>query len=129
MLYAKMTEFYEALEATTKRLEMTDILVQLLQSTPEDVLDLVIYLTQGKLYPDYMGIELGVSEKLAIKAVELSEPGHAKAMILDTVAHICKARGKLDDAIKYMEMAIQEDPEDEGWKETLEKFKGELQES
>lgn len=74
-------------------------------------------------------VNLEEAEKLAIKAVELSEPGHEKAMILDTVANLCKAQGKMDDAIKYMEMAVAEDPDDEGFKETLEKFKEELPES
>jgi len=28
-----------------------------------------VYLTQGRLYPDFMSIELGVADKLAIKAI------------------------------------------------------------
>jgi tetratricopeptide (TPR) repeat protein len=74
-------------------------------------------------------VNLKEAEQLAEKAVELSEPGRSKAMILDTVAHICKSRGNMDDAIKYMQMAVDEDPESEDWKSTLEEFKEELQES
>ena len=69
MEYAAIAETYSLVESTTKRLEMTDYLVELFKKTPPDVIDKVIYLTQGKLYPDYMGIELGIAEKLAIKAV------------------------------------------------------------
>jgi DNA ligase 1 len=32
----------------------------------------VIYLIQGKLHPDYEGIELGMAEKMAIRAISLS---------------------------------------------------------
>ena len=69
MLYAEIAEAYEKIEATTKRLEMTDLLVDLLKKTPEDVIDKVVYLTQGKLYPDFYGLETGVAEKLAVKAL------------------------------------------------------------
>jgi len=69
MDYAVIADAYEKIESTTKRLEMTDLLVGLLKSTPRDVISKVVYLTQGKLYPDFMGIEIGVAEKLAIKAL------------------------------------------------------------
>ena len=69
MKYSLMADAYEKIEATTKRLEMTDYLVEFLKKTPKDAVDKVAYLTQGKLYPDFVGIEIGVAEKLAIRAV------------------------------------------------------------
>jgi len=69
MDYSLVAEAYEKIESTTKRLEMTDYLVEFFKRTPKDVIDKVVYLTQGKLYPDFMGIELGVAEKLAIRAI------------------------------------------------------------
>jgi len=67
--YSAVTEVYEKIENTTKRLEMTDYLVELFKKTPKEIVDKVVYLTQGKLYPDFMGIELGVAERLALKAL------------------------------------------------------------
>jgi DNA ligase 1 len=67
--YAVIADAYEKIEATTKRLEMTDLLVGLLKNTPKDVVAKVVYLTQGKIYPDFVGLEIGVAEKLAIKAL------------------------------------------------------------
>jgi len=67
--YLTIADAYEKIEATTKRLEMTDLLVGLLKNTSKDVIDKVVYLTQGKLHPDFAGIEIGVAEKLAIKAL------------------------------------------------------------
>ena len=69
MQYAVIAEAYEKIEATTKRLEMTDLLVNLLENTPKGVIDKVVYLTQGRLYPDFVSIEIGVAERLATKAV------------------------------------------------------------
>jgi DNA ligase-1 len=69
MDYAIIADSYEKIEATTKRLEMTDLLVDLLKKTPKDIIARVVYLTQGKLYPDFLGVEMGVAEKLAIRAL------------------------------------------------------------
>jgi DNA ligase-1 len=69
MDYAIIADSYEKIEETSKRLEMTDLLVELLKKTPKDVISRVVYLTQGKLYPDFVGVEMGVAEKLAIKAL------------------------------------------------------------
>lgn len=70
MLFRELVDFYERLEATTKRLEMTDILAELLTKTPPKLMDKVVYMTLGEIYPAYRGIELGVAEKLALKAVK-----------------------------------------------------------
>jgi DNA ligase 1 len=67
--YGIIAEAYEKIEGTTKRLEMTDFLVELLKKTPKGIIDKVVYLTQGKIYPDFVGLELGVAEKLAIRAL------------------------------------------------------------
>lgn len=69
MDYAVIADAYEKIEATSKRLEMTDLLVDLLKNTPKNVIAKVVYLTQGKIYPDFVGLEIGVAEKLAVKAL------------------------------------------------------------
>ncbi|MCD6461256.1 MAG: ATP-dependent DNA ligase [Thermoplasmata archaeon] len=81
MRYARLVDTYESLEATTKRLEMTDHLVDLFKETPPDILDKVVYLTQGKLYPDFMGVELGVGEKVAVRAIA-NASGHPESEIV-----------------------------------------------
>jgi len=50
--YWLVAEAYEKIEQTSKRLEMTDYLVDLLKKTPKSAIEKVVYLTQGKLYPD-----------------------------------------------------------------------------
>jgi len=63
---------------------MTDHLVELLRQTPRNLIDKVVYLTQGKLYPDFVGIEIGVAEKLAIRAV-VKATGHSEKEIEDNL--------------------------------------------
>lgn len=48
---------------------MTDLLVNLLKSTPKEIIYKVVYLTQGKVYPNLVDLEIGVAEKLAIQAL------------------------------------------------------------
>jgi len=80
MDYVVIADSYEKIEATTKRLEMTDLLVELLKKTHKDIIAKVVYLTQGKLYPDFMGVEMGVAEKLAVKALSRAS-GQSESVI------------------------------------------------
>jgi len=82
--YSSIAEAYEKIEATTKRLKMTDYLVEILKDTPTSLIDKVVYLTQGKLYPDFVGIEIGIAEKLAIRAVARSAGHREKDIEEDT---------------------------------------------
>jgi len=70
MLYDALVETYERLEATAKRLEMTDILAELLKQAEPDELEKVIYLTQGKIHPDWTGEpEIGMAEKMVVETI------------------------------------------------------------
>ncbi|MEJ2260860.1 MAG: ATP-dependent DNA ligase [Nitrosopumilaceae archaeon] len=72
MKYSILAESLNKMESTSKRLELTQHLVELFKKTPEDVILKIVYLLQGKLRPDFEGIELGVAEKLAIRAIAKS---------------------------------------------------------
>jgi len=67
--YSEVAGKYEELEGISGRNEMTRVLAELLKETPGDELPFLVYLTQGKLRPDYEGVELGLAEKLALRAV------------------------------------------------------------
>jgi len=69
MKYQVLAETYAAIERTTSRLQMTARLADLFRATPKADIARVVYLTQGKLYPDFEGIEIGVAEKSAVRAV------------------------------------------------------------
>ncbi|HYB75365.1 MAG TPA: ATP-dependent DNA ligase [Nitrososphaerales archaeon] len=69
MDYATVAEAYNRLESISGRNEMAEVMATLLKSTPKDELGKLAYLTQGKLRPDYEGVELGLAEKLALRAI------------------------------------------------------------
>ena len=72
MEFSILVDSLNKMESTRKRLELTDHLVELFKKTPKEVISKIIYLLQGKLRPDFEGIELGVAEKLAIRAISKS---------------------------------------------------------
>ena len=69
MDYSEVAEFYSRLESISGRNELTQVLASLFKATPKEELATLVYLTQGKLRPDYEGVELGLAEKLALRAV------------------------------------------------------------
>ena len=72
MKFSVLSDSLEKMELTTKRLELTDILVELIKKTPKNTISKVIYLIQGKVRPNFEGIELGIAEKLVIRAISKS---------------------------------------------------------
>lgn len=69
MNYSVVAERYAELERISGRIEITRVLAELLEETPKSELPSLVYMTQGKLRPDYEGVELGLAEKLALRAV------------------------------------------------------------
>jgi DNA ligase-1 len=70
--FQPLVETFGQMEKTSSRLALTDHLVTLLKKTPADLIDKVTYLIQGKLYPDYEGIEMGLAERMALRAIASS---------------------------------------------------------
>jgi len=72
MKFSLVADTLSYMESTTKRLELTQHLVDLFKITPSDIIPKVVYLLQGKLRPDHEGVEIGIAEKIAIKALSKS---------------------------------------------------------
>ncbi len=69
MLYSELAEQFDTLERTSSRLEMTAMLSQFFKTVDSDDIRIIVYLSQGKLHPDFYGVELGMSDKLVLKAI------------------------------------------------------------
>ena len=69
MDYLIVAEAYRDLERATARLALIDRLAALLAETPAELLPTVCYLCQGMIAPEFAGVELGLAEKLAARAV------------------------------------------------------------
>jgi DNA ligase 1 len=67
--YEVVAEAYRDLEQASGRLMLIDRLATLLAQTPEELLPTVCYLCQGLVAPEFAGVDLGLAEKLAVRAV------------------------------------------------------------
>lgn len=90
MRFSDVVAVYDKIEQTSKRLEMTELLVGLLRAVPKEDIDKVVYLTQGRIHPDYLGIELGLAEKMVIRVL-----AHATGLDESRVERLWKERGDL----------------------------------
>jgi DNA ligase-1 len=69
MLYREVANFYEKVEATTKRLEITSLLVEMFRNAGCDEIANVVYMTHGRLFPDFYPEKIGMAEKMAIRTI------------------------------------------------------------
>lgn len=72
---------------TSSRIDLTNILSQILKETPRELVGKVAYLTQGKLHPDFEGVELGMADKSVSKAIQRafgSEPSEIQSLVRKT---------------------------------------------
>jgi len=67
--FLAIAEIFEDMHKTNSRLVLIDHLVTLFKKTPVNTIKKIIYLLQGNLSPASEGIELGLGEKLTIKAI------------------------------------------------------------
>jgi len=92
---SELVDTFELMEATKSRLALTDYLVSLIHNTPSTIIDKVIYLIQGKLRPDYEGIELGIAEKMIIRALSC-----ALSVDISSIEEAYRQTGDLGDAAR-----------------------------
>lgn len=69
MRYQELVDVYEALSSTTKRLEKTDILAEYFKKVDDETLPIVTLLALGKVFPFYSEDEMGIGDKLVMKAI------------------------------------------------------------
>jgi DNA ligase-1 len=85
--YLIVAEAYRDLEQATGRLVLVDRLAALLAETPAELLPAVCYLCQGLIAPEFAGVDLGLAEKLAIRAVATAtgvDAGQVAARVRET---------------------------------------------
>ncbi len=69
MKFRELAKILDALERTSSRLQMIAILKGLFLKTPPEVIDKVALIITGKLYPEFREKDLGIGEKLTMRAI------------------------------------------------------------
>jgi|SRR3989344_4928097 len=69
MEYSLLVKVYKALESTSKRLEKTEIISEFLKKTSKNEVKTIIYLLEGKVFPEWDERKTSFSTRLMIKAI------------------------------------------------------------
>lgn len=72
MLYKDLVSVYEKIDCTTKRLEKTYFISELIKETSIEDLEMNLLLLKGELYPSWDNQEIGVASRLILKAISLA---------------------------------------------------------
>ena len=97
MKYQELVNVYEALGATTKRLEKTEILSDFLKTVEDDDLDKITLMALGSVFPSWSEEEQGIGDKLVMKAV-----GDAVGVSVDVVEDAIRDEGDIGAAAEKL---------------------------
>lgn len=96
MIFQKLASYFEKIEKTTSRLEITRLLSLLFKELNSSEIKKTIYLLQGRVAPLYEKIEFGMAEKMVIKAVSLALNLENKSFV-----NQYKKIGDLGETVEY----------------------------
>src|SRR3990167_6679145 len=69
MFFSTLSSYYEKLEATSKRLELIDILSKLFKESDAAEIGKICYLIQGRVAPFFEPVEIGMAESMVAQAI------------------------------------------------------------
>lgn len=102
MKFSRLSQYFSQIEKTTKRLEITAILAELLKEAPEEEAREICYLTLGRLAPSYEAIEFFLAEKMLIKVLSSAYDNSE-----EKVKELYKEKGDLGDVAEHLANRIQ----------------------
>jgi len=69
MKFKQISEYFKSIEEVSSRLKITEILADLFKEISGEEIKIIPYLLQGRLVPLYKTLELGMANKMIIKAI------------------------------------------------------------
>ncbi len=90
MTFKTLSEYYEKLEGTSKRLEMIDILSKLFKEADASEIGKICYLIQGRVAPFFEPVEIGMAESMVAQAI-----GKAYGKTKEEVLKLYRQKGNM----------------------------------
>lgn len=94
MKFKRLAEYFEKIEATASRLEMTSLLAELYKEVDAEEIDLAVYLSLGMMRPKFEGMEFNLAEKMMLRAI-----GVARGVELAKIEQAYKKLGDISKVI------------------------------
>jgi DNA ligase-1 len=113
MKFSEFSKYLKRLEETTKRLEMTDILSELISELEVGEIDKAMYLASGYIGAPFEEIKFNIAEKMMIKAIEQTFSTPKEPDIKEKLDDIYQKTGDLGDVVLEFKKTKQDykDPE------------------
>ena len=99
MTFSNFSKYLKRLEETTKRLEMTDILTELISELEVEEIDKALYLASGYIEAPFEGIKFNIAEKMVLKIIEQTFSTPKKPDIKNAIQEIYTKTGDLGDVV------------------------------
>ena len=72
MTFSKLAIYFQRLDRTTKRLEITAILAELIKSASASEIDKILYLAAGRLGPLFNNTEFNLADKMMFRVLAVA---------------------------------------------------------
>ncbi len=82
MLFSDVAEYFDKIEGISSRLQMIDVLTEMLKKAREHEIKPLVYMIQGMLGPPFAGIEVGIAESF-VEAAIADASGYEKKEVVE----------------------------------------------
>lgn len=102
MKFKRLAEYFEKIEKTASRLQMTRHLAELYREASGEEIDQIVYLSLGMLRPKFEGVEFNLGDKMILRAI-----AGAYGVKLDKIEEEYKKTGNLGQIMQNFEVSDQ----------------------
>ena len=99
MKFSDFSIYMQRLEDTSKRLEMTDILTELIKELSVEETDKAIYLASGYVEAPFEEIKFNIAEKMMLKVIEQTFSTTQKVITTEEIQDLYRKTGDLGNVI------------------------------
>ena len=99
MKFSKLAKYLQRLEETTKRLEITYILTNLITDLSSDEIDKAIYLASGQLEAAFESVKFNIAEKMMTKIIEQAFSTPKENNLKNKISNLYKKTGDLGSVV------------------------------
>ncbi len=83
MLFSEVAEYFAKVEETASRLSMSGLVAELLGKCEQGEIRPLIYIIEGNVAPTHEGLDIGIGEKFAIRAIAQTSGRNEKETLAD----------------------------------------------
>jgi DNA ligase-1 len=99
MKFSRFSKYLQRLEETTKRLEMTDILTELIADLDVEETDKALYLASGYIGAPFEGIKFNIADKMMLSIIEQTFATPQKQKIKNEISSLYATTGDLGNVV------------------------------